>query len=191
MLVEVKWNRNKYQKAKKQIFDGLERLQEVLAALGLNSTGWQFVGVFFALNGNEFECEHCSVFSIIGESSIQPKMKIIEERVVEKHKNWVSQEHVNEFVDLTKEILFVAQGDPFAAVIGEHIISKTVRHVERASTFENTILWTPDQLALIQENPQNLPLVFFDAFYSTGKSSICRYFGKTNLQRLQGTLELS
>ena len=190
MVVEVKWNKKQYQKAKKQIFDGLQRVEEILAGLGLKSTHFQFVGVFFALNGNEFECDHCSIFSIIGERSIQPKMKIIEKRVIEKHENWIPQEHVNEFVDLTREILFVAQGDPHAPVIGEHIINKTVKHVERAGTLDNIILWTSEQLALIQENPENLPLVFFDAFYSTGKSSVCKYYGKSNLQRLEGKLKL-
>ena len=78
------------------------------------------------------------------------------------------------------------QGDPYAPVTGEFIINKTIGHIEQASSLENTILWTPEQLALIQENPENLPHVLFDNFYSTGKSRILRYYGKKSLKKLKG-----
>ena len=123
-----------------------------------------------------------SIFTIIGEAAIPRNLKLIEEVVAKKHQSWVPSDHVQEFGDITKEILFVAQGDPYAPVTGEYIINKTIEHVEKASSLANTILWTPEQLALIQENPENLPHVLFDNFYSTGKSRILRYYGKKKLK---------
>ena len=153
MILEVKWNQKQYQKAKKQLFDGMEQIQEIIAALGLSTTTWQFVGVFFAYVGTAFDCEICSIFTIIGEAAIPCNLKLIEEVVAKKHQSWVPSDHVQEFGDITKEILFVAQGDPYAPVTGEYIINKTIEHVEKASSLDNTILWTPEQLAL-QENPR-------------------------------------
>ena len=186
MIWEVKWNQKQYQKAKKQLFDGIERIQEILAAIGLTATSWKLVVVFFAFVGTEFECDRCSIFTIIGEAAIHPNLQRIEEKVAKKHQKWIPGDHVQEFKDVTKEILFIAQGDPNAPIIGEYIINKTVAHVEHASSLENTILWTPEQLALIQENPENLPHVLFDNFYSTGKSRILRHYGKRNLKNIEG-----
>ena len=186
MILEVKWTQKLYQKTKKQLFDGMERIQEILAVIGLLDAGWQLVGVFFAYVGTEFECETCSIFTIIGDSAIHSNMERIENKVAEKHHKWIPGDHVQEFKDVTKEILFIAQGDPNAPVIGEYIINKTVAHVEHASSLDNTILWTPEQLALIEENPENLPHVLFDNFYSTGKSRILRHYGKRNLKNTEG-----
>ena len=144
--------------------------------------------VFFANIGTAFDCEVCSIFTIIGEGAIHGNLKRIEEKVAEKHQSWEPANHVQEFVDLTKEILFIAQGDPNAPVTGENVINKTIEHVEQVSSLENTIPWTPEQLALVQENPKNLPHVLFDNFYSTGKSRILRHYGKRNLKKLEGEI---
>ena len=90
MLLEVKSNQRAYQKSKKQLFDGIERLQEVFATLGI-TTHWPYVGVFFALIGGEealFECEDCSIFAIIGEEKIPENFRIIEEEVSKCHQEW-------------------------------------------------------------------------------------------------------
>ena len=113
MIVEVKSNQKQYQKAKKQLFDGQEKIEEVFAAIGLTTTNWHYVGVFFALIGDKdivCDCDLGSHFAIIGEESIPKKLKIIEELVAKKQQEWNPQEHVKEFVDLAKETLFIAQG---------------------------------------------------------------------------------
>ena len=43
MLLEVKSNQKGYQKAKKQLFDGKARLEELLAAIGLKTTLWKYI----------------------------------------------------------------------------------------------------------------------------------------------------
>ena len=67
MLIEVKSSVKAYQKATKQLFDGIERLKEVFGAVGI-TTSWLFVGVFFSFGGSEkplFECKECSIFAIV------------------------------------------------------------------------------------------------------------------------------
>ena len=70
--IEVKANQKGYQKAIRQIFDAIDRLQEVFSILGL-STEWKHVGIFYAHIGAEmplFDCDPCSIFAIIGEDQI-------------------------------------------------------------------------------------------------------------------------
>ena len=47
MLVETKAHQKSYQKARKQLFDGKDRLEEVLSDFGF-ATAWKYVGVFYA-----------------------------------------------------------------------------------------------------------------------------------------------
>ena len=92
MLLEVKSSGKigPFQKATKQLFDGIERLQDVFASIGLTTTEFVYVGAFFALHGSEkplFDCENCSMFIIIGEESIPTNLKLIEEEIQKKHEN--------------------------------------------------------------------------------------------------------
>ena len=182
MAVEVKANGSLYQKAKHQLFDAKERIQEVLRAIGL-STEWLFVGVFFAqampklTDGKVFfDCDECSTFAIIGPENIEEKLIRIDEKVTNTHKNWVPSEHVIEFVELTKQILFITQGDPFAPVTESSFVNKISDNLKRASKVENILFWTMEQLSLVQA--VQLAYVFLDAFYSTGKSEILKYIVK-------------
>ena len=182
MLIEVKSSVKAYQKATKQLFDGIERLKEVFGAVGV-TTSWLFVGVFFSFGGFEkplFECKECSIFAIVGDDSISTHFKSIEMEVAKIHEdNWRAEEHVKEFVELAKEVLFIAQGDPYAPVTGSNIIDKIVQNVERAGSAQSIFFWTNEQLSIIQA--VNVPFLVLDAFYSTGKSEVLRYYGKDKL----------
>ena len=185
MLIEVKSSIKAYQKAKTQLFDGIERLQEVFGAVGI-TTSWLFVGVFISFGGSKkplFDCKECSVFAIVGEDSIFNigfNFKLIEAEVEKRHEgNWRAEEHVEEFVELVKQVLFIAQGDPYAPVTGSNIIDKIVQNVDRAGSAESIFFWTNEQLSIVQA--VNLPFLVLDAFYSTGKSEVLRYFGKDKL----------
>ena len=70
--------------------------------------------------------------------------------IVKKNEGWNPSEHVKEFVDLAKHLLFIAQGDSRAPVTGSNRIDKTVDHVERASSVKYIFHWTPQQLSLVQ-----------------------------------------
>ena len=183
MLLEVKSNQRAYQKSKKQLFDGIERLQEVFATLGITSH-WPYAGVFFALIGGDeplFECEDCSIFAIIGEEMIPQNFRIIEEEVSKRNQSWKPKEHVQEFVDLIKQVLFICQGDPFAPVTGSNIINKTVQYVERAGRLKNIFFWTLDQLSIVQA--MEILFVLLDSFYSTGKTIILKYHANDKLKK--------
>ena len=93
------------------------------------------------------------------------------------HQNWIPEDHVQEFIDLATETLFLAQGDPHAPVTEKNVIDKTIQHIESVSHVERVLLWTPDQLSLTQA--ENLQYVALDGFYSTGKSSVLTYYGKS------------
>ena len=178
MLIEVKSNQKAYQKATKQLFDGKERLEEVFSTLGM-TTAWQYIGVFFALKGDGtplFDCKGCSTYAIIEEESITEPFEIIEEEVSKKHGNWIPADHVEEFVELAKQVLFIAQGDPFAPVTGSNIINKTDKHVKLASSVANIFFWNLQQLTIL--NARNVLFLVLDAFYSTGKSEILKYYCK-------------
>ena len=178
MQIEVKSSQKAYQKTMKQLLDGKEKIDEVFFILGITSA-WQYIGVFIAMEGDEtplFDCEKCSTYGIIGEESIPEQLETIEEEVAKKNENWNPADHVEEFVELAKQILFIAQGDPFAPVTGSNIINKTVKHVMLASAVENIFFWTLQQLSIV--DAMNILYLILDAFYSTGKSEILKYYCK-------------
>ena len=178
MIVEAKYNQRGYQKAIKQLFDGMNRFAEVFSALGMTTT-WKHVGVFYAHVPGElslFDCNPCSTFAIIGEDEIPGKMKDIEKFVIQSHENWNPSDHLEEFVEICKQLLFIAQGDPYAPVTGSNIVAKTLQHMLRASDVESIFLWTLEQLSLVEA--MNLFYVLIDASYSTGKTEVLKYYGK-------------
>ena len=111
MLLEVKSNQKGYQKAKKQLFDGKAQLEELLAAIGLKTTLWKYIGVFNAQIPDKlplFNCKKCSIFAIIGDS-IPENLKIIEDEVDKLQENWNPADHINEFVDIATHLLFITR----------------------------------------------------------------------------------
>ena len=97
-----------------------------------------------------------------------------QEEILKKHTNWEPSDHVEEFVNLAKELMFVAQGDPKAPVTTLNLINKINEHVHNASKFETIVFWTPEQLSVIQAL-EEVRYLFLDAFYSTGKSILLMY----------------
>ena len=182
LVIEVKANQSKYQKAKKQLFDAKDRFGEIFGALGFPA-GWKYGGVFFAqFNESDkqlFDCDACSKFAIIGTENIPESLRQIEKEIMKSHgtpNQWEPEDHVQEFVDLIKELMFIAQGDPYAPVTESSLINKIAKHVKDASSFENIFFWTLDQLSVIQA--LLIRYLFLDAFYSTGKSVILKCIAK-------------
>ena len=86
----------------KQLFDGKEKIQEILSKLGFKIE-WKHVGIFYAQVGGElplFDCENCSIFAILGEEELFEKLKKIEAEVKSKNKLWNPVDHVIEFVEI-------------------------------------------------------------------------------------------
>ena len=201
MIIEVKASSSLFQKAKKQMFDSKEKIEEICGILG-PSTQWLFLGVFFALEDNLekplFDCScplPCDTFAIIGRENIENKLRridliaiqtrankfalsepnpqLVELSKIDKldnqqNKNWIPSEHISEFVELAKQLMFVVQGDSKAPVTGCNLVKKIGDHVNAASTFEGIMFWTLEQLSVT--TAVHLPYIFLDAFYSCGKS---------------------
>jgi len=162
------------------LFHAKNKIEEVFGAIS-DSNKFLYAGVFFAQYGSDkplFECDcstSCSKFAIVGEENIKHRLMQIEEDILSSHENWNHLEHVEEFLEIAKHLMFIAQGDPFAPVTNSNLIHKVSDHIERSSSFEN-IFWSLQQLSLI--NAVHLCFVFLDAFYSTGKSIILKYMAR-------------
>ena len=75
-------------------------------------------------------CDKCSTFAIVGEDQIPDKLISIRDIICQSHENWNPSDHVEEFVEITKHLLFIAQGNPYAPVTGSNVVDKTVQQVE-------------------------------------------------------------
>ena len=90
--------------------------------------------------------------------------------------HWVPSDHVVEFIELAKELLFIVQGNPKAPVTPSNLVNKISDHIKTAGSCENIIFWNLEQLSLTEAI--ELLFVVFDAFYSVGKSEILKYIAK-------------
>ena len=78
-----------------------------------------------------FDCDKCSTFAIIGPENIAEKLKQVDEKVAEIQKNWVPSEHVQEFGELMKRLLFIAQGKFFTYVTKTNVNLSTYSRKQR------------------------------------------------------------
>jgi hypothetical protein len=92
------------------------------------------------------------------------------------HGKWIPGENVADFVELAKQFMLIAQGDPGAPVTESSEVNKIAGQVNTANTFENLMFWTSEQLSVTQA--LELLFVFLDAFYSTGKTTILKHMAK-------------
>ena len=181
LIIEVKSRDFRYQKSVKQMFHAKAKIEEVFGDIGV-STKFLYVGVFFAQFGSVkpiFDCDctaDCSKFAIVGPENIAESFAQIEEEIAMSHENWNPSEHIKEFIEIAKNLMFIAQGDPFAPVTDSSLVDKISNHVLDSSSFENTFFWSLEQLSLI--DAIGLCFVFLDAFYSTGKSLILKYMAE-------------
>ncbi len=80
---------SKYSKAKPQLLDAKERIEEIIGNLN-SGTKWKFAGIFiaqFATDKELYDCEKCNVFRIIGKENIAKQLTEIEKEILENHKN--------------------------------------------------------------------------------------------------------
>ena len=76
-------------KAKKQLLDAKERIAEIVGNV-MATTEWKFAGVFIAKSKSEkemFNCQKCSLFTIIGTENIAKKLPDIEKEILMSHEN--------------------------------------------------------------------------------------------------------
>ena len=178
MNLEVKVDSKKFKSAKPQLYDGKNRLDEIFSEIGVPSA-WKFIGVFYAQTGEKlFDCpkDKCSTYAIIGEDQIEEKLKQIEKDIAFSNKTWEPSKHVEEFIELFKELVFIAQGNPNAPVTDSAITKQTSKYIDKAGTSENIWFWTPDQLSIA--DAVEMHFVFLNSFYSTGKTTLLKHRAK-------------
>ena len=89
LVVEVKSSSKQYSKGKKQLLDSKERIAEIVGNV-MATTKWKFAGVFIAKSKSEkemFDCEKCSLFTIIGIENIAKQLPEIEKQILMEHEN--------------------------------------------------------------------------------------------------------
>ena len=111
-------------------------------------------------------------FVIVGEDTIEEKLKQVDD-TAQRQGKWLPNEHLQEFKDLAKHFMFLAQGDSKAPVTSSNIVNKVDEYVTKASNYENIMFWTLQQLSVV--NSLQMLFVFLDAFYGTGKSLLLRH----------------
>ena len=75
-----------------------------------------------------------------------------------KIQSWNPKKNVIGFVEIVKEIMFIAQGDPKAPVTQAMQVNKLS---------QNMIFWTPEQKSIIESNADFMLLM---AYYGCGKT---------------------
>ena len=186
MAIEIKASASSgnCQKAKKQLLEAKDIIEKIIGEIG-SSTKLLFASVFYATHNSSENIQmpdnpfKDSVFSIVGEETIEEKLRLIDEQATKLNRSWSLADHLEEFEKLIENLLFIAQGNPKAPVTDSNMVIKIHEHVTKASKFHNIlfwIFWTQEQFAVINE--LYIPYVFLDAFYSTGKSSILQYITK-------------
>ena len=89
LVVEVKSSSSQYSKGKKQLLDAQKRIAEIVGNV-MATTKWKFAGVFIAKSKSEkemFDCENCSLFTIIGIDNIAKQLPEIEKQILKEHEN--------------------------------------------------------------------------------------------------------
>ena len=89
LVIEVKASSSKYSKAKPQLLDAKERIEEIVGNLN-SETKWMFAGIFvaqFATEKELYDCEKCNVFRIIGKDNIAKQLTDIEKAILKNHES--------------------------------------------------------------------------------------------------------
>ena len=113
MVVEAKVNKKckKSSKAMEQLKDAKRKMQKLFDSIQKISSEWKYIGILYLKEGSFLDincCKTCREFTIISQRDIFGKLENIEKKL--KLKNWKPENHVKEFVELTKQIMFEAQG---------------------------------------------------------------------------------
>ena len=164
MVIEVKASFKYFAKAKVQLKDSKERVQAVFNSVETMSNEWQFVGLCYIDTG---DCGSISDFVINGIHRFD--LQSIELKVEQtRTKEWIPDQHIEEFVSVAKVLLFEAQGHPQAPLSRTKQIEKIDEELDAASAPENIFFWTPEQLSIVHAMDKSFMLLM--GYYGCGKT---------------------
>ena len=145
MVIEVKASFKYFAKAKVQLKDSKERVQAVFNSVENMSDEWQYIGLCYIDAG---DCGSINDFVINGIQRFD--LQSIELKVEQiRTKEWIPDQHIEEFVSVAKVLLFEAQGHPQAPLSRAKQIEKIDEELDQASAPENIFFWTPEQLSIV------------------------------------------
>ena len=196
MDIEVKANANrgKLKRAKEQLDDGRKRVHKVVDSIPNISDQWKFIGVIYLSDCNLSDkecCEHCENFIIKSKDGIADQMMFVESLLKNRRSAWNPTNNVKDFVELSKQIMFEAQGKANAPVTSSQIrtaistemdkssnstiqskIAKVLERDQKLKTLRKVFFWTPEQLSIFRAINKSFMVLM--GYYGCGKTLLLK-----------------
>ena len=166
MVIEVKASFKYFAKAKEQLRDSKERVEAVFNSVENMSDEWLYVGLCYIDAG---DCGSTMTNDFVINGIQQFDLQSIELKVAQRRtKQWIPDQHIEEFVSVTKILLFEAQGHPQAPLSRAKQIQKIDEDLDQSSAPENIFFWTPEQLSIVHAMDKSFMLLM--GYYGCGKT---------------------
>ena len=167
MVIEGKASARNFGKAIEQLLDSKKRIQAVFNSIKNISGDWKFIGLCYIEECNE-DYLKTHQFVIVGGDDFCSKLSQVEGQLFPSI--WNSEIHINDFVEISKHLLYRAQGHKEAPISGASMVKKVSEHLDKASIPENIFFWTPDQMSIVQA--MHIDWMCLIGWYGVGKTII-------------------
>ena len=179
MHLEVKLSGKpeRFHRAMNQLKDGRFRMQKLIDSIDGISKLWVWIGTAlfqYPHSDLQFNCSNCQDFVFFGFDGFDMQLRSIEQKIdnFQQTQQWNHVDHQVEFVEIAKQLLFVAQGNPGAPVTRDKVVEKTITVLDKGSELENIFFWTPQQKSAVESMGQPHMVLF--GYYGTGKTLILK-----------------
>ena len=166
--IEVKTTLTKdsFSKLNNQLKDGKKWIDRVFSSI--NQSSWKYCGIScFFKKPEKDQTFACSSFLAIGPDGLSKIVSSLEKEI-KSSRQWDPNDHLDEFKDICKAFFYVAQGDKRAPVTRRNEMKNALEAMDKASTPESLIFWTPQQLNALEFLDQ--PHMALFGYYGTGKT---------------------
>ena len=115
-----------------QLKDGRFRMQKLIDSIDGISKLWVWIGTAlfqYPHSDLQFNCSNCQDFVFFGFDGFDEQLRSIEQKISNHQGQWDHLEVLNrsgQFVEITKQLLCVAQGNPEAPVTRDKVVQKTI-----------------------------------------------------------------
>merc|ERR1711860_200396 len=115
-----------------QLKDGRFRMQKLIDSIDGLSKLWAWIGTAlfqYPHSDLQFSCSKCQDFVFFGFDGFDEQLRSIEQKISNHQGQWDHLEVLNrsgQFVEITKQLLCVAQGNPEAPVTRDKVVQKTI-----------------------------------------------------------------
>ena len=175
--IEVKttFSKDSFSKLKNQLNNGKKWVEKVFSCVKQSSWKYCGIGCMFKVDNpykNIFACDDddglcCSSFFAIGEEDLKATLSNLENEI-KSSRQWDPKEHLDEFKDICKTFFYVVQGDKRAPVTQRNEMKNALKAMDKASTPDSLIFWTPMQLSALEVLDHRFMMIF--GYYGTGKT---------------------